>query len=127
MGPHYVQSYIIDAEVGLSLGGGIPPHQFLGESRRILSTHPTRHKRGVCLDEGRVKVIEASLGWQTLFKPRPFKSTSAGTHRRVLKRSTTLLVVHQKFFQTHAFDSFQTVKVHVYVLRENIVPDWSGK
>ena len=33
----------------------------------------------------------------------------------VHKRSTRLLIVLQKFFQTHAFDSFQTVKVHVYV------------
>ena len=51
----------------------------------------------------------------------------AHTHRRVHKRSTRLLIVHQKFFQTHAFDLFQTVKVHVYVLREKIVPDWPGK
>ena len=40
----------------------------------------------------------------------------ARTNRRVHKRSTRLLIVHQKFFQTHAFDSFQSVKVHVYVL-----------
>ncbi len=61
MGPHHVQSHIINAEVGLSLGGGIPPRPFLGESRRILSTQTTRHKRGVCLHEGRLKVVEASL------------------------------------------------------------------
>ena len=113
MGPHYVHTIIHHRHGSRPITWWRDPSPFIfgRKPKNIQHTaHQTQARglsgRGVSLDEGRVKVIEASLGWQTLFKPRSFKSTSAGTHTRVLKRSNTLLVVHQKFFQTHAFDSF---------------------